>query len=140
MAVERTLILIKPDGIERGLIGETLGRFERAGMRVIAMKTLQFDEALARRHYADHLDRYYFPNLLKFILSGPSIALVLEGDDAIQTTRALMGPTEYGTAQPGTIRGDYAVDSTRNIVHGSDSVDHAKHEIGIFFDDADIFG
>jgi nucleoside-diphosphate kinase len=136
--MERTLVLLKPDAVERRLVGEIVGRFERKGLRVAAMKMLRFDQALARRHYAEHVGKPFYPGLEAFITSGPVVALVLEADDVIVAVRALMGATRFPEALPGTIRGDLAFATTTNLVHGSDSVESAAREIPIFFADGEI--
>jgi len=133
MAVERTLVLVKPDGVERGLVGEVISRFERLGMRIVAMRLLRVDEDLASRHYAEHADKPFYPELVAFITSGDVVAMVLEGEEAIGLVRKVMGPTNPVDAPPGTIRGDYGVEITRNIVHGSDGPESAAREIGLFF-------
>lgn len=133
MAVERTLVLVKPDGVERGLVGEVISRFERLGMRIVAMRMLRVDEELASRHYAEHVDKPFYPELVAFITSGEVVAMVLEGEGAIGLVRKVMGPTNPVDAPPGTIRGDYGVEITRNIVHGSDSPESAAQEIALFF-------
>lgn len=138
MPEERSLILVKPDGVRRGLIGEIVGRFERKGLRVVAMRMLRFDEALARRHYAEHADKHFFPRLEAFITSGPVVAMVVQGPDAIALARRLMGATDCAEAAPGTIRGDFAHVMPENLVHGSDSPEKAAYEIALFFDDAAI--
>lgn len=136
--MERTLVLLKPDAVERRLIGEIVARFERKGLRVAAMKMLRFDQALARRHYAEHVAKPFYPGLEAFITSGPVVALVLEADDVVVAVRALMGATRYPEALPGTIRGDLAFATTTNLVHGSDSAESAAREIPIFFEDIEI--
>ena len=131
--MERTLVLVKPDGVRRGLIGEVIGRLERKGLRIAALRMLTIDEALASRHYAEHLEKPFYPELRDFITAGPTVALVAEGPEAVKVVRTLMGPTNPIDAPPGTLRGDYATLITENIVHGSDSVESAEREIGIFF-------
>ena len=138
MSVEQTLVLIKPDGVARGLIGEIIARFERRGLRLAALRLLRFDEALINRHYAEHLGKDFFPILKEFILSGPTVAMVLEGDRAIEIVRTMMGATKFYEAAPGTIRGDYANHITRNLVHGSDSPASAAREIPLFFEPEDL--
>lgn len=133
MAVERTLVLVKPDGVERGLVGEIISRFERLGTRIAAMRLMRMDEELAARHYREHVDKPFYPELVAFITSGDLVAMVLEGERAISQVRKLMGPTDPAEAAPGTIRGDYAVEITENIVHGSDGPETAAREIGLFF-------
>jgi nucleoside-diphosphate kinase len=138
MAMERTLILIKPDGVKRGLIGEIVARFERKGLRPIAMKMLRFSDDLSDRHYVEHLEKGFYPELKQFITSGPTVAMVVEGDHAIEVARKVMGATRFFEADPGTIRGDFAFSTTENLVHGSDSPASAAREIPIFFTDAEI--
>jgi nucleoside-diphosphate kinase len=130
---ERTLVLVKPDGVQRGLIGEIVGRFERRGFRIAAMKLLRMDEALAGRHYAEHADKPFFADLVAFITSGPLVALVVEGPDAVATVRAMMGVTHPAKSAPGTIRGDLALTIGMNVIHGSDSVERAATEVALFF-------
>ncbi len=133
MVAERTLVLVKPDGVERGLVGEIISRFERLGLRIVAMRMLDVDEELASRHYAEHADKPFYPELLDFITSGKVVAMVLEGEKAITLVRKVMGPTNPLEAPPGTIRGDYGVEITRNLVHGSDGPESAAREVGLFF-------
>jgi len=134
-AMERTLVIAKPDAVRRGLAGEILARIERKGLRVVAGKFFTIDDGLARRHYAEHDGKPFFSDLLSFITSGPVLALVVEGPEAASVVRALMGPTNPREAPPGTIRGDYAVEITENLVHGSDSPESARREVGLFFPD-----
>jgi nucleoside-diphosphate kinase len=133
MASERTLVLVKPDGVRRGLAGEVISRFERLGLKLVAMRLLRVDEELASRHYAEHVDRPFYPELVSFITSGEVVAMVLEGESAIATVRKLMGPTDPADAPPGTIRGDYGLQITENIVHGSDGPESAVREVELFF-------
>lgn len=133
MAKERTLVLVKPDGVERGLVGEVISRFERLGMRLVAMRLMRVDAELAARHYQEHKEKPFYPELISFITSGEVVAMVLEGEEAISLVRKVMGPTNPLDAPPGTIRGDYGVEITRNIVHGSDGPESAVREIGLFF-------
>ena len=132
---ERTLILIKPDGVGRGLIGDVLSRIERKGLRVVAMDLRTMDTETAETHYAEHAGKPFFGSLVEFITSGPLVALVAEGPRAVEAFRALAGATDPVTAAPGTIRGDHALEVQENIVHGSDSADSAEREIKIFFPD-----
>jgi nucleoside-diphosphate kinase len=125
--------MIKPDGVARGLVGEVIGRFERKNLTLTRMRMLTIDEALARRHYAEHTERPFFPELLQFITSGPVVAMEWTGNDAVVVARTLMGATNPVEALPGTIRGDLATVITENIVHGSDSNESAARELGIFF-------
>lgn len=136
---ERTLVLLKPDAVRRGLSGEIITRFEHKGLHIAAMKMLRFDTARTERHYAEHIGKEFFPRLAAFIQSGPCIALVLEGDEAIQIVRTMMGATKFSEAIPGTIRGDLAYSFTENLVHGSDSPESAAREIPIFFEEKEIF-
>jgi nucleoside-diphosphate kinase len=136
---EQTLVLVKPDGVRRGLIGEVLGRFERRGLKIRGLKMLRFDTALAERHYAEHVEKPFFPALRDFITSGPVVAALVEGPEAIQLVRAMMGQTKPSESAPGTIRGDFATTTTENIIHGSDSPERARIEREIFFADSEIF-
>jgi len=131
--MQRTLILIKPDAVQRGLIGKILTRFERRGLKIIAMKLMQLDEEMAQRHYAVHKGKTFFPGLIGFITSGPIVAAILEGDDAIELVRKTMGSTDPLNAPPGTIGADFGIDMGRNLVHGSDSVENAAKETALFF-------
>ena len=135
MAMERTLSMIKPDGVKRGLIGEVIGRFEKAGLKIKAMKMLHLTLAQARSFYAVHQERPFFDSLTGFMSSGPIVALILEGENAIQVNRDLMGATDYRQAAPGTIRADFAREIEANIVHGSDSPESAATEIAFFFNE-----
>jgi nucleoside-diphosphate kinase len=132
---ERTLVLIKPDGVRRGLTGEVLARIERKGLRIVAMDLRTVGNDLAETHYAEHVEKPFYGSLVEFITSGPLVALVAEGPRAIEAFRALAGATDPVKAGPGTIRGDYALEVQDNIVHGSDSPDSAEREIKIFFPD-----
>lgn len=130
---QRTLVLIKPDGVARGLIGEVLGRIERKGFRIVALDLRTLARATAEQHYEEHATRPFFSALVDFVTSGPLVAAVVEGPDAVGQWRAMMGATNPVAASPGTIRGDLAAEMSRNIAHGSDSVDSAAREIAIFF-------
>ncbi|MBD8868924.1 nucleoside-diphosphate kinase [Nocardioides donggukensis] len=130
---QRTLVLLKPDTVRRGLVGEIVGRFEAKGLTIVAMVHRSIDGDLADRHYAEHVDRDFYPPLRTFVTSGPLVALVLEGDEAIEVVRALNGATDGRKAAPGTIRGDLALSNRENLVHGSDSPESADREIGIWF-------
>ncbi len=125
--------MVKPDGVARGLVGEVVSRFERKGLNLEKIRKLHIDETLARRHYAEHVEKPFFPDLLEFITSGPVVAMEWSGESAVSVARTLMGPTNPAAAPPGTIRGDYGLIVTFNIVHGSDSVESAERELGIFF-------
>lgn len=134
-----TLVLCKPDAVERGLVGEILSRFERKGLRIAAARLLQIDADLAARHYAEHVDKPFYPELADFIGRSPTLALVLEGpEETYAIVRTLMGPTNPADAPPGTIRGDFGLQVTENLVHGSDSEASAAREIALFFGDLDI--
>ena len=130
---ERTLVLIKPDAVRRGLIGEVLSRYERKGLQIVAMDQRRIEGELADRHYAEHVQRDFYPPLREFITSGPVIAMVLEGDQAIAVVRAVNGATDGRVAAAGTIRGDYSLSNRENLVHASDSAESAVREIAIFF-------
>ena len=133
--MDRTLILVKPDAFERALTGEVLARFERKGLRIVALKQMAVERDLAERHYAEHSERPFFGSLVEFITSGPLMALVVEGPRAIEAFRALAGATDPVKALPGTIRGDFALEVQNNIVHGSDSPESAEREVKLFFPD-----
>jgi nucleoside-diphosphate kinase len=131
--MERTLILLKPDAVQRGLVGQVLSRFEQKGLKIVAMKLMQISPALAAKHYEAHKERKFYPGLVKFMTSSPVVALALEGIDAIKICRTLMGATFGADAAPGTIRGDFGVSRSYNLVHGSDSPEAATRELGLFF-------
>ncbi|MBR3151487.1 MAG: nucleoside-diphosphate kinase [Erysipelotrichaceae bacterium] len=130
---ERTYIMLKPDCVQRGLIGEVIARIERRGYRIADMKMINLSEAILREHYAHIADKPFFPETLKYMTSGPVVAMIVEGENAIEGMRLLMGPTRFGAAQPGTIRGDFATSTTYNIIHGSDAPETAEAEIRRFF-------
>jgi nucleoside-diphosphate kinase len=131
--MSRTLILVKPDAFERGLTGEVIARFERKGLRLLALKQLQIDEQFAGVHYEEHAEKPFFDELVEFITRGPLVAMVLEGEEAVPAARQVIGATNPIEASPGSIRGDYALEVTFNLVHGSDSDESAEREIGIWF-------
>jgi nucleoside-diphosphate kinase len=133
MAVEQTLSLIKPDGVQRGLIGEVIGRFEKNGLKLRALKMVHLTLKQARAFYAVHKKRHFYKSLTRFMSSGPIVAMILEGENAVQANRDLMGATDYRQAAPGTIRADFARDVEANIVHGSDTPEAARLEIDFFF-------
>jgi nucleoside-diphosphate kinase len=137
--MQRTLVLLKPDALQRGLVGEIISRLERRGLNIVAMKMLWMDEALANRLYAVHRDKAFFGELVDFITSGPIIAAIFEGEDAVEVVREAMGETNPALARPGTIRGDLAQDIEHNLIHGSDSVENVEKEIGLFFSKAENF-
>ncbi len=130
---QRTLVLLKPDAVRRGLVGAILSRFEDRGLHIVAMEQRTIEESLADAHYAEHVDRDFYPPLRAFVTSGPLVALVLEGDQAIEVVRGINGATDGRKAAPGTIRGDYSLSNRENLVHGSDSPESAEREIGIWF-------
>nr|MBN1228609.1 nucleoside-diphosphate kinase [Anaerolineae bacterium] len=131
--MERTLVLVKPDGVQRGLIGEIIIRLERRGFRLVGMKFLQMSEGLAQKHYGEHEGKDFYPGLIAYITSGPVVAMVWEGDQAISLVRKIMGETKPSASPPGSIRGDFAIDVRRNIVHGSAKESDADREINLFF-------
>ena len=133
--MDRTLILVKPDAFARDLTGEIIARFERKGLRIAAMKQMTAGEDLAKEHYAEHAERPFFGELVEFITSGPLVAMVLEGQDAIKAARQVIGATNPLEASPGSIRGDFAVAVGQNLVHGSDSPESAEREANLFFPD-----
>jgi len=131
--MERTFIAVKPDGVKRGLIGNVIERFERKGYKIIAMKMLQPTPEIAAKHYAEHYGKYFYDRLIRYITSGPIVAMVVEGDNVVQGARHIMGATKPDEAQVGTIRADFAQKMEFNVVHGSDSVESAEREIAIYF-------
>ncbi|MCL2281598.1 MAG: nucleoside-diphosphate kinase [Dehalococcoidia bacterium] len=136
--MERSLVLVKPDAVERGLSGTIISRLENTKVTLIALKMLHMDQALAERHYAPHKERSFFNDLIKFITSGPIVAAVFEGDNAVSTIRTAMGATDPAKAAAGSIRHDFGLDIEHNAVHGSDSVQTAEHEIRLFFTEAEL--
>lgn len=136
--MERTLIIVKPEGVQRGLIGQVLARFEHKGLKVVGLKLIQIAPELAEQHYAEHKGKGFYPGLVQHITSSPVVVGVLEGPNAIAITRAMMGPTRPAEAPPGTIRGDFAVDVGLNIIHGSDGPESAQREVGLFFADREL--
>jgi nucleoside-diphosphate kinase len=131
--VDRTLILVKPDAFERGLTGDVIFRFERKGLKIVALRLLRMEHDLAERHYAEHSEKPFFGELVEFITRGPLVAMVLEGNEAIAAARQVIGATNPLEASPGSIRGDYATEVTFNLVHGSDSAESARREMDLFF-------
>lgn len=136
--MERTLILIKPDAMQRGLATEILGRLERRGVRIVGLKLMQVDRELAERHYGEHRGKPFFEGLVSYITACPIIAAVLEGTNAVESVRNTMGKTNPKDAAPGTIRGDYGLEIGRNLVHGSDSVESAEREVNLFFAPSEV--
>ena len=138
MDLERTLVLVKPDGVQRGLVGRIIGKFEATGMKIVGMKLMHVSDTLAQRHYAEHEGKPFYAGLVDYITSAPVVALCLEGPDAIAITRKLMGATNPSEAPPGTIRGDFGVEISRNLVHGSANEGDASREVGLFFSDEEL--
>jgi len=138
VAVERTLVIIKPDGVQRGLIGQIIGRFEARGLKMVGLKFMQIDRPLAERHYAVHKGKPFYEGLLDYITSAPVVVMVWEGPNAIDVVRRTMGATKPLEAQPGTIRADFGLEIGRNLVHGSDSPETAHCEIALYFTDAEL--
>ena len=136
--MERTLVLLKPDAMQRGLAGEIISRLERRGLRIAAMRMLRVDEDLASRHYAEHTQKPFYRTLVDFITSSPIVAAVVEGPNAVELVRSTMGATDPAKSAPGTIRGDFALYITQNLIHGSDSLESAAREIALYFDENEI--
>ena len=133
MGIEKTLVLVKPDGVQRGLIGRILQRFERRGLKIVGLKMMRMSDDLASRHYEAHLEKPFYPGLKAFMTSGPLVALCVEGPQAIDVCRKVMGKTFCTDAEPGTVRGDFGVSRGMNLVHGSDGPESASRELGLFF-------
>jgi len=133
MSIQRTLVLCKPDTVQRGLVGRVVSRFEEKGLKLVGMKMLRVDESLAGRHYAEHVEKPFYPDLLAFITASPIVALAVEGDNAVEVVRNLMGVTNPQKAESGTLRGDFGLNLTMNLVHGSDSLASAQRELALFF-------
>jgi nucleoside-diphosphate kinase len=136
--MERTLVLVKPDGMQRGLTGEIIARLERRGLKIAGIKLMQVSEGLARRHYGEHEGKPFFEGLIRYITSSPIVAAVFEGTNAVDAARSTMGKTNPVNADAGTIRGDLGLETGRNLVHGSDSVESAVREIGLFFEEREL--
>jgi nucleoside-diphosphate kinase len=133
MATESTLVIVKPDAVRRGLVGEILGRIERKGLRLAELRMMRIDRALAERHYDEHAEKPFFGELVGFITSGEVVVARVEGEQAVSVVRTMMGPTDPAEAPPGTIRGDFGLVITENLVHGSDSAESARRELELFF-------
>jgi len=131
--VSRTFVMVKPDGVRRGLVGEVIRRFEAKGLTLKAMKLIRVSPELAAQHYAEHREKPFYGELIQFITSGPAVPMVFEGREAVTVARTLMGATDPAKAVPGTIRGDFGLEITENVVHGSDSPESAEREIGLYF-------
>ena len=138
MSAERTLIIVKPDGVQRGLVSEILGRFERRGLKIAALKLMQIDRELAERHYAVHVGKFFYDELVAYITSGPVVVAVLEGPKVIEIVRSMIGKTRPNEAVGGTIRGDFAVEGLRNLIHASDAPETATEEIDLYFRDGEV--
>ena len=138
MAKERTLVIVKPDGVQRGLIGPILSRLESRGLKIVGLKLLQVSRSLAERHYAEHEGKPFYAGLLNYITSGPVVVLCVEGTSAVQMVRNTVGVTNPLNAAPGTIRGDLALDIGRNLIHASDALETAQRELALWFDDAEL--
>lgn len=136
--MERTLILVKPDGVQRGLIGEIIGRFERRGLKLVGLKFMQMSEELAGQHYGIHQGKPFYNSLVEYITSAPIVAMAWEGNNAVAAARATIGATKPVDAAPGSIRGDFAMEIGRNLVHGSDSPENGVKEVSLFFNDAEL--
>jgi len=133
MARERTFVLLKPDAVQRGLVGPILGRFEHRGLKVVGLKMMKVSRQLAETYYFEHKGKPFFEGLVKYVTADPVVAMVLEGDNAVAVVRKMMGKTNSAGAEPGTIRGDFGLDIGRNLIHGSDSLESSKREISLFF-------
>lgn len=134
MSIERTFVMIKPDGVRRGLIGEIINRFERRGLKIVALKMVKMDRKTAELLYEEHKGKSFFEDLINYVTSGPVVCMVIEGEDAVQVVRRMIGNTDPKEAPPGTIRGDFALSKSENVIHASDSLEKAKREMSIFFD------
>jgi len=139
-AIQRTLVFVKPDGVKRGLVGEIIGRFERRGIRIVGLKMVHPDRGLAERHYAVHRDKPFFEDVVRFITSGPVVAMVLECPNAVEVTRQMLGATNPLNAVPGTIRGDFGLDIEQNVIHGSSDPESAAYEINLWFSPQELVG
>ncbi len=136
--MERTFAMVKPDGVQRGLVGNILNRFEDRGLKIVALKMLHITPELANRHYGEHVGKPFYEPLVSYITSGPVVAIALEGKNAVEVARSMMGKTNPMDAGPGTIRGDFGLEIGRNVIHGSDSVESANRELGLFFSEEDF--
>ena len=139
MSYQRTLVLCKPDAVQRGAVGRIIARFERKGLKIAGLKMVAVSEELASRHYAEHLEKAFYPELKAFITSKPVVAMAVEGENAVEVVRNLMGTTNPQNAVSGTIRGDFGLSLTMNLVHGSDSLASAEREVALFFEDDELF-
>jgi len=138
MSVQRTLVLCKPDAVQRGLVGRIVSRFEEKGLKIVGLKMLQVGQPLAHVHYQEHVEKPFFQELVSFITSSPVVALAIEGQNAVEVVRGLLGVTNPQSAAQGTIRGDFGINLTKNLVHGSDSLASAERELALFFSDDEL--
>ncbi len=138
--MERTYVMVKPDGVQRGLVGEVISRIEMRGLKISALRMNVMSEDAAKEHYKEHVERPFFASLIEYVVSGPSVSMVVEGKDAVPIMRTINGATNPVEALPGTIRGDFAIETGRNVVHASDSVESAEREIGIHFNGSEVCG
>ncbi len=136
--MEKTLVLLKPDAVQRGLCGEIIGRLERTGLKIVGMKMMRVSDELANRHYGEHVGKPFFDGLVGFITSGPIVAMAFEGNNSVSIVRKTMGATDPSESPPGSIRGDFGMDIGRNLVHGSDSPESAMRELGLFFSEDEL--
>lgn len=136
--MEKSFVMVKPDGVQRELVGEIIGRFEKKGVKIVGLKLMVINEKLAMKHYEVHKGKSFFEDLIKFIISGPVVAMVMEGEGVIDIIRKMVGATKPGDADPGTIRGDFVLDAGQNIIHASDSKENAEREIKLFFSEEEI--
>jgi len=136
--LDTTLVLLKPDAVQRGLVGEIVNRLEKTGLKITGMKLMQVSQELANEHYGEHVGKPFFEGLVSFITSGPIVAMAVQGNGAVAIVRKTMGATNPAESPPGTVRGDYGIDIGRNLVHGSDSVESAKREVALFFDETEL--
>lgn len=136
--MEKTFLMLKPDAIQRGLVGEVIGRFEKKGFKLVGLKIIHVDRALAEEHYKEHKGKSFFEPTVQYIMSSPVVAMIWEGKNVVATAREMMGATNPANANPGSIRGAYAMDISRNVIHGSDSVESAEREIALYFKPAEI--
>ena len=136
--METTLVLLKPDAVQRGLIGEIVNRLEKTGLKIAGMKLMQVSQELANEHYGEHVGKPFFEGLVSFITSGPIVVMAVQGNGAVGIVRKTMGATNPAESPPGTVRGDYGIDIGRNLVHGSDSVESAKREVALFFEESEL--
>ena len=136
--MERTFVMVKPDGVQRNLVGPIISRFEKKGFKLVGLKLMQLDETAAKQHYAEHVEKPFFPGLLEYITSGPVVPMVWEGTGVVEEARKMMGKTNPKDAAPGTIRGDFGIEIGRNVIHGADSVESAQREMAIYFKEEEI--